>query len=469
MSVRCRKLLFASAVFAAMGIWLTRPISNSWANATAPAAAPAAVPQLAFQGVASCAAMNCHGGVGAKGQKSCEYTTWVSDDPHAKAYSVLFLKRSIDMGKKLGLTTPPSEAKVCLDCHVTNAPTNLRGPRFSFDDGVGCESCHGAAEKWLGLHVTSAWKTEYATPVQKAEVGMTDLKDIKLRLTKCASCHVSTPGAEVNHDLIAAGHPRMVFEAGAMHANLPKHWDAVAEKKANPAIEAKIWAVGQAVGAESTLRVLSARADDVARPWPEFAEFDCFACHHDLNDPSWRQRRGYSQKPGALPWASWPLPMIDSLSKNGPAAAPKEVEATIYELSRLMAQPYPSRPKVATEAKRGADALAAWAAELNAASFGQPETLKLLKQVLASSTSDSPRSWDQAVQEYLAIVALHESYRDQQAIASGSVAPINPALANQLRSMVKTLRFPDAFDSPREFQPEQAKIELKKISEMLKP
>ena len=30
---------------------------------------------------------------------------------------------------------------------------------------------------------------------------------------------------------------------------------------------------------------------------PEFSEYNCFACHHDLEGTSWRQQRGYDGRP----------------------------------------------------------------------------------------------------------------------------------------------------------------------------
>ena len=40
------------------------------------------------------------------------------------------------------------------------------------------------------------------------------------------------------------------------------------------------------------------------QPWPEFAEYDCFACHHDLRDRAWRRDpvRFGKRPPGSLAW-----------------------------------------------------------------------------------------------------------------------------------------------------------------------
>jgi Cytochrome c554 and c-prime len=49
--------------------------------------------------------------------------------------------------------------------------------------------------------------------------------------------------------------------------------------------------------------------DKVAERWPEvaMAQSDCYACHHELKSPSWRQARGYHGRPGRPQFQSWSL------------------------------------------------------------------------------------------------------------------------------------------------------------------
>src|SRR5207245_2778124 len=59
-----------------------------------------------------------------------------------------------------------------------------------------------------------------------------------------------------------------------------------------------------AVGAVVTLRAaVESLKEDIRdlkqdRKTADFAYFDCYACHHDLKSPSWRQERGYVGVPG---------------------------------------------------------------------------------------------------------------------------------------------------------------------------
>jgi hypothetical protein len=102
-------------------------------------------------GVASCAQSFCHGSarpLTATQVLQNEYVTWSSFDPHSRAYDTLRSRRSAEMARRLGLGNP-IEAKTCLDCHTDNPSPELRDMKFQLDDGVGCEACHGSAEKWI--------------------------------------------------------------------------------------------------------------------------------------------------------------------------------------------------------------------------------------------------------------------------------------------------------------------------------
>ena len=121
------------------------------------AAASATLPQFAtdkHMGVATCAASQCHGSAVPQDGSNVlqnEYVTWTQNDPHANAYQTLTSDQSKAMAARLGLRSATA-AKICLDCHADNAPLAKRGERFQVSDGVGCEGCHGGAERWLSTH-----------------------------------------------------------------------------------------------------------------------------------------------------------------------------------------------------------------------------------------------------------------------------------------------------------------------------
>src|SRR2546428_7103901 len=141
-----------------------------------PAAAPAQAPSArgSYTGPGSCAAASCHGGVRpVPGSRilQTEYTTWVVQDKHGKATSVLSNNVSLRMARILGLPKPDTAPK-CLACHSLDVPDAQRAKSYSAE-GVSCEACHGPASAWLGPHTTRGW-----THAQSVELGMYDTKDV---------------------------------------------------------------------------------------------------------------------------------------------------------------------------------------------------------------------------------------------------------------------------------------------------
>jgi hypothetical protein len=252
-----------------------------------------------YVGAGSCAAASCHGGESGpdrnEPKKLSEYAVWVQNDPHATAYSVLYNRRSQQIAHNLGLKDGAHKSALCTNCHsLTAVPLDARlPPRHILEDGVSCEACHGPASEWLSEHTRADWK--YRTADQKALLGFRDTKDVKQRTAACVQCHIGGTGRDVDHDLIAAGHPRLYFEMAAYHEKMPHHWSRKADRNQNQVSEARLWLVGQFACAAGSLELLEYRASST-KPnvvWPEFAESACFACHHDLSrpgkgGPSWR-------------------------------------------------------------------------------------------------------------------------------------------------------------------------------------
>jgi hypothetical protein len=244
-----------------------------------------------YVGPGSCSAVACHGAVrAAAGARilQTEYSTWIARDRHARATEVLSTDVSLRMAKILGVGAP-QQAQKCLACHALDVPPAARGRTFA-TEGVSCEACHGPATGWLGYHVTRD-----ATHDESVRRGMYDTKDVVKRTEKCLTCHLGTAEKSVDHEMIAAGHPDLVFELEAFSAAMPRHWreaDAV-----------RTFAIGQLVHLRSSLDRLGRRAKGPV--WPEYAELDCFACHHSLTRPedSWRQAQGYDNRarPGLPP------------------------------------------------------------------------------------------------------------------------------------------------------------------------
>jgi len=75
--------------------------------------------------------------------------------------------------------------------------------------------------------------------------------------------------------LIAAKHPRLLFEFVAFEEAMPAHWKP---RQRDASFD---WFVGQIAAATRGPGRAQTTGRDARRPLAEFAEFDCFACHHD--------------------------------------------------------------------------------------------------------------------------------------------------------------------------------------------
>ena len=112
----------------------------------------------------------------------------------------------------------------------------------------------------------------------------------------------------MNHDMIAAGHPPLRFDMRLYYANLPPHWSTNSESSVTSTIQrhnAGRWRVLQAAAELSDARRLASR-ESMATPWPELADYDCFACHRPLQLPN--DRRPSS---GWARWNPWFLAGLD--------------------------------------------------------------------------------------------------------------------------------------------------------------
>jgi hypothetical protein len=451
--IRHRLFLLSAALF--VGLLGAGAIHSPVASQSLPAAGartgPSAPSRLEWQGVASCASTACHGGNGPRGSKGSEYTTWVLYDKHNKAYQALLDDRSRLIEKNLRQLPSIKDAhaeidQLCLRCHAMNAENGPQRDSFVRDFGVGCESCHGPAQQWLGLHYARDWKTKSAE--EKLALGFRPLTSLEERAKLCASCHVGNRDKEVNHDLLAAGHPRLNFELGAFQALMPKHWREEGENS-RPDFEARAWVIGQLASAQAALELLEQRARSQSQPWPEFAEYDCFACHHGLQEPSWRQSSAHyaNRAPGAFPWGTWYYPMLGQALRSSTRDADARLQKILAQLQKEMQQPSPNRKRVAEQAHEAGAELSRLTENVKNVHFSRAAIEKFLRSIRQNDQKVSAANWDSAAQVYLALAAFYN------ALADTNGGHGDPGLKEALKERAKQLEFPKGYDSPPGFEP----------------
>jgi hypothetical protein len=410
---------------------------------------------LAYMGVATCSSMSCHHKNEGRGKKGSEYSTWAGYDQHAQAFAVLYNERSKRMVRNLyGDKAEATEEKLCLKCHAMTDPKTARvGERYYQADGVGCESCHGPAEKWLAVHYEEGFKDK--NPTEKERLGLRDLTNLVGRARLCAECHVGNANKEVNHDLIAAGHPRLNFEFGAFHGIYPKHWDTQDDRKRYPDFEARAWVVGQIESARTALALLQTRAESAAkggkeaRPWPEFSEYTCFACHKDLQVENPSQKAKFAGRyPGSMPWGDWYFSMPQLYARHSEFNM-NQPGGSLEQLRILMQKPGSDASAVAKEAAALVKALDGWEKRVAKA----PMTVSDIRGLMQAFAEDGVRradslDWDQTAQLYLALAALTQARSDLTGIQPGQLKEDLRAVRNKLKAAFKP-----GYDSPQGFDP----------------
>lgn len=201
-----------------------------------------------FVGSVGCRSSSCHGGAG---EKRSQFITWSQKDFHTRGYAILLDARSARMGEAIGIPQPQSSDR-CTTCHspFASVASSQLGPNVRSDEGVSCESCHGAAAGWLRGHTRPDWT--YGTRVA---AGMHDLRNLYVRANACAACHQNVDGRILN-----AGHPPLVFELDSQSVNEPRHW-----RETDSQIGPRSWLAGQAVALRES--AWHARVD--AEPSPD--------------------------------------------------------------------------------------------------------------------------------------------------------------------------------------------------------
>ena len=377
-------------------------------------------------GVGSCTAGGCHGSGSPGSVEGSEYNIWISQDPHADAFSVLYDQVSLDMvrrldGKPADAPVAPYQDERCLGCHSSKSVAPPRDETAShYSDGVSCEACHGPAEGWLSTHYSPAYRDSAGNPdaARLHRQGMWNTDDLAERARICATCHVGDEGRDVNHDLIAAGHPRLQFDFAAYYRRLPVHWNPADDRQAwGDNLDAMMWAVGQSVNSSAALRRLAARAQGDG-PWPELAEWSCGACHHDLRDDEARQRLLADRDALAgldFAWDDWhhqlPRAYLEAVAKAwrlDPQVA-GDIPQEMAGLADLVGDLRSDRRAVGEQAVALSAKLDRWT-DAVARARPTPAELTHLSRDLATIHLDGRlTTWSEAALAYDALASLHQS------------------------------------------------------------
>jgi hypothetical protein len=399
-----------------------------------------------YTGPGSCAAASCHGSVrpvpGGSIQQT-EYTTWIVQDKHARATDVLSNPVSIRMGLILDLDSKPADAPKCLACHSLDVPAQQRARSYAAE-GVSCEACHGPASGWLGPHTTRGW-----THAQSVALGMYDTKDVVKRTEKCAACHIGSVDKSVDHEMIAAGHPDLVFDLEAFSAAMPRHWQSAPASDAWQNVSS--WSIGQIVQLRAGLQRLGSRSSRGV--WPEYSELDCFSCHHALTRPddSWRQEQGYAnRRPGNSPWNHARFVVARHVARIADPAAATRLDTDVAQLAAEMSKLQGDRARITAAATSLIQTLDALAARLASAPADRARTIQYARSIAADADEISrlgERAAEQAAMSLETLIGALGKNGGTDATAARAA----------LDRLFQQLENPSTYD-PRRFAPQLRRI-----------
>ena len=128
-----------------------------------------------FIGASKC--KTCH----RKPEDGEQYPKWEAG-PHAGAYATLGTEKAKELASAQGIDNPQT-ADACLSCHVTGhgAAAELLGTKYSVEEGVGCESCHGAGGNY---YKKKTMQSITSGEIEGASVGLVTPTE-----ETCVTCH----------------------------------------------------------------------------------------------------------------------------------------------------------------------------------------------------------------------------------------------------------------------------------------
>ena len=419
-----------------------------------------------YIGPGSCAATSCHGSVkpiaGSRILQN-EYSTWILQDKHSRAYQALTGEVGERMARILKLSVKAEESPRCLACHALYTTPEQRGRAFEISEGVSCENCHGPASAWLGPHTTRSWPHE-----KSVAVGMTDTRNVIHRAEKCLECHLGTRNKFVDHEMMAAGHPDLYFELDSFSSVMPRHWKVPREAEPGKPVEdaawvgVREWSTGQAVELRAAMERLTWRAKnerfDKKDVWPEYSELTCFACHHALGPAkdSWRQEHGYvGRGPGDPAWNASRYVVFRLLAKQLDAAGAQELDRQLLVVSGEMSKLNPDRGVVSAAASTAAPLAERFAERLAAMPYDQSLTLRMLQRIADDVENIALADERAAEQAAMAVDSLYIAYSRET----------KPANAAEVRAAINSLF--QQLENPSAYNADQFASSLRRIRPML--
>lgn len=396
----------------------------------------------AHMGVASCAGSTCHGRSIGDGTpvRQDEILRWQEESSpsgaHSRAYRVIREARGQAIIRRMGLNEAGVQRE-CLGCHSASGVKRIQ-------EGIDCETCHGAAGGWISTHYTVG-----ASHARNVGQGMTDLVNPRVRAQVCLDCHLSGDGEGqfIAHRIMAAGHPRVSFEMD-LFSSLQQHWNEDADyvaRKGGKTNSMRQWAVGQAEAVKRSLALFSMPALASDGVFPEFTFYDCHSCHRRIYD----NQDGAVTSPanpgrpipaGMPPYNDENMIMLSAAARTVAPELAAQFDARSRAFHAAMLQGRPQAVAAASALRQSADALSD---RFAGASFGREQGFAIMNTIASEAIAARLTDYEGAVQSVMAIDTLLNGLVNSGAVSSAAAGGLR-ARINQAYAAVR---------EPNGFQP----------------
>ena len=399
-----------------LGISVLMFVLTSTADRAVASASASAASSFSHVGVASCAGSTCHGRTEPTGKivRQDEILHWQDASSrtgaHSRAFAVLASARGQAIAAKLGIGSATSAGE-CLGCHADPAYAG-KGPRWHVEDGVGCEGCHGGAggpDGWLSTHYAVG-----QTHAKNIARGLYPLDQPRARAEKCLDCHFGSdkPGQFVSHRIMAAGHPRVVFELD-LFSSLQQHHDEDADyvKRKRRTSNVQMWAMGQAVAVGRATTLFTNPRLGNQGMFPEIYFFDCHSCHRQIVDgpngkANWVSNPGRPIPAGMPPFNDENMIMLSAAAKVAAPGLAAKFDADSRAFHAAIARDRPTA--LAAARKLGASA-GALADAMGGSAIGRAETFAIIDSIASTAITTRLTDYQGSSQAVMAIDTLLNS------------------------------------------------------------
>jgi hypothetical protein len=282
---------------------------------------------------------------------------------------------------------------------------------------------------------------------------MIDTKDLHVRAKLCAGCHIGSADQDMNHDMIAAGHPPLRFEQASYEALLGrKHWDDAPARQGNPNYEVQLWAAGRQAAAAAALALLEVRSkwtgdteqrtgNAAHKPWPEFAESNCLDCHQPLRRnlaDSAQQSTAQKDHLRAPTWQTWNTAFVEASFLPRSSAAAElppppggSWSSAIQKLRRAMVQ------KAEPERRDVVDRVSEAEKALIGQTGGDLSAVTVADMLNKIGDPQDDMTWDELCQYVAALAAARRALADQGQLTENEA----DAIQRRIGRVAVALRF----------------------------